>query len=181
MDVVPDDVPQYPENNKAFKAACLKANATALEFIKNHKVESVIIALSHGYKKFVEWNTIVSALEKYDIKTLYIVGPVPQWDPSLPHAHATQLGYALPVNINTFLRRSVIADNDFLYNLQLNPSGTEVVKISPFRFLCHKDNACNYIVPDAPDDDKLIVFDYGHLSYSGSIYLTREIFSKYFD
>lgn len=173
------DLPPHPENNKAFKQACLKANATAIDYLKNKKVESIVINLKQGFKS-VEWDEIIHELEKYNVKTLYIVGPVPQWDPSLPHAYAMQLGHAFPANINHYLSKKTIDENNYLNSLIVNSSNVEVIKIHPFEFLCRGSKSCDYLVPGAPEEDRLMSFDYGHLSYSGSIYLSKELFSGYF-
>jgi len=179
VNVKPVDLPPHPENNKAFRQACLKANATVIDYLKNNKVESIVINLKHGFR-LVEWDKIIQELEKFNVKTVYVVGPVPQWEPSLPHAYATQLGYAFPENINHFLRKRAISDNNYLNSLVVNSSNIKVIKIHPFDFLCRGSKSCDYIVPGAPEEDKLMAFDYGHLSYSGSIYLSKELFSGYF-
>ncbi len=176
----PDDIPLYPENNKAFKSACMKANATALEFIHKEKVEAVIIELSQGYSA-VKWKDIINYLEKNNVQKMYLVGPVPHWDPSLPHAYTSQFTNVASVDISTFLRKATLTENEYLHDLKLTSIKLEIIRLYPFDFLCRTDNVCDYIVPGAPADDRLMVFDYGHLSYSGSIYLTKKLFSKYFN
>ncbi len=173
------EVPLYPENNKAFVAACLKANATAKEFMEKGGVESVVIELNQKYSA-VKWNKIIDFLEKNHIKKMYLVGPVPHWDPSLPHAYSSQFTDTTPININTFLKKATLSENRYLHSLELSSKKLEIIKIYPYDFFCRADDKCDYIVPGAPDDDRLVVFDYGHLSYSGSIYLTRKLFSKHF-
>ncbi|MDA7842772.1 acyltransferase [Methylophilaceae bacterium] len=178
------DIKEYPENNKAQIQACLKANSTAFEYLEQNNIETIIISLKNNYR-LVDWKNFVRELEKYRIKKLIIVGAVPQYKPSLPHAYATQVGRGSWVNIsknvNTFLMRNrAISDNTFLENLELESKKIEIIKIHPYDFLCRSENFCNYLVPNAPEKDKLMLFDYGHLSYSGSRYLARELFSNYY-
>ena len=66
-----------------FKSACDNSNKVALESIAKIKPYVVIIA-QHDHHELTDWKEIVSTLKNYGVKSVIIMGPLPQWDPSLP-------------------------------------------------------------------------------------------------
>lgn len=179
VDFTPDSVPVYAENGRAFRAACNKSNATVTQFLKSHPVESVILAFKGGHGR-VNWAKMVKLLQDSGVKRAFLVGPVPQWTPSLPFAFAAQIDQVAPVPIGSFLRKYVFENNAGLAKFQSQETEIDVIKILPIEYLCSSESSCDYIVPDAPKDDRLLVFDYGHLSYSGSLFLSKKLFGSYF-
>ena len=178
VDQDPSSMEPYPVNAKAFGAACLKANATATRFIREHEVESIVF---HAYSNFdqVPWAQLLEETERLGIPRVFIVAPMPQWDPSLPTVHALRLGSAFPKPLVTFLRERPFVDTDYVEALETDE---RVRKVFPVKKLCRSRTHCETVVPgkSAMDPDALFAFDYGHLTYAGSLYIAQTLFDQHF-
>lgn len=178
VSIKPEEVPRYPENIESSKRqACLKANATAMALIRSKRVESVVLAVKSGYSH-IDWLALSNSLQQHQVKRIFIVGPYPQWKPNLPFAFAQNM--KTPENIDSYLNTRVFDDDKYLsHNNTLIDSATIKV-LRPISLLCTKQGSCQYRIPPRSTNDFLVAFDYGHLSYSGSVYVAEKLFSQYF-
>lgn len=178
VSIRPEDVPRYPEEMDSSKRqACLKANATAMALIRSGRVESVVFAVKSGYSH-IDWLGLSNTLRQHKVQRVFIVGPYPQWKPSLPFAFAQNMN--TPDNIDSYLNTRVFDDDEYLKrNAAL--AGSAMTKVlRPIGVLCTEQGSCQHRIPPRRENDFLVAFDYGHLSYSGSIYLAEKLFSQYF-
>jgi len=151
-----------------FKKACDTSNRYALEKIEALKPSVVVLAqrANHESGNFEE---LAERLTAYGVKKVVLIGPVPQWLPSLPNAiikrHWEKGSYIDDRSIdksilktNLLLREKFSANKNLLY-------------ISLIDNLCVGTN-CMAIVTDKYVP---LVWDYGHLTPQGSEYVASKI------
>ena len=154
-----------------FDVACQKANAVASQYIRQQPLDAVIFFQRVGYRE-INWPHLISALKQEGVGNIVIVAPVPQWHEPLPYVHAELLAGSGAAKWKRFIRTAPFDDSTFLKGRRLAGPGVRVVY--PIELLCDGFQ-CDYLVPDASDDDALLSFDQGHLSVSGSSYLVEEL------
>lgn len=158
---------QDPENG-ANKAACHISNEFAMNFIKENKPARVFVAQEKEHD-LTDWSEIARFVEANQGE-LVLVGPIPQWRPSLPIIVAkslkTQGDY-----ISEGLDAKIIETDAKLRTIY---AGSNVRYVSLIDKLCRL-NACRATVP-TNDEFNLLVMDYGHLTPAGSDFVARNIF-----
>lgn len=119
-----------------------------------------------------EWQRIektVVALKAAGISHIVLVGPVPQWEISLPHQlcryYMKHRAEPLPVRMKTGLHPEPLLVDPLMAALS-ERLGIEY--ISSCKILEGQDG---YIVRLGDTVDSLVIFDAGHLTAKGSIYL----------
>lgn len=155
-----------PENG-ANKPACHASNEFAMEFIKKNKPARVFVAQA-GKHELTDWFEMARFV-KANHGELVLIGPVPQWQPSLPIIIAKDLKIqkhyvsegldVVPIGTNEKLRDTY--------------SGTDVRFVSLIDGLC-RENECRAIVP-SNDSFDLLALDYGHLTPAGSDFVVRSL------
>lgn len=156
-----------------FKLACDRSNDFAIHEIYRLKPDLVIMAQQHNHDKN-DYAGIVSRLRSIGIKNIVIIGPVPQWQPSLPRSIALR-------HFST--KEKVFNDNSFdstLLNTDKNMKaafgrGNDATYISILDNLC-KGADC---LAKVDNNNTPLVWDYGHLSLPGSDFIVKEILSKH--
>ncbi len=187
-DLIPKDVPFYQIASSGCKPkiikentssnifysnrseACAYSNSLAIETIKNKK-PTVVIFAQKNHHDLTDWDKMASMLKKHGVKEIVLVGPVPQWYPSLPtiiaHRHMNDTEYIYDQGLDV----DIIKSNSILENIY---GGSENVT-----FINIIDNLCNYKLGDiyckAKVDSELLVIDYGHLTFSGAKYIGRDL------
>ena len=153
-----------PENG-ADKVACRMSNEFAIEFIKQHKPDRVFVAQGEHHEK-TDWFEM-ARLVHANQGELILIGPTPQWRPSLPIIVAKDL--------NT--RRDYIGEgldpSIFLTNTTLREKyiDTRVRYVSIIDSVC-RSRECRAIV-NSSDLFNLLVLDYGHLTPAGSDFVVK--------
>lgn len=156
-----------------FKIACDRSNDFAINEIHRLKPDLVIMAQQHNHDKN-DYAGIVSHLRSIGIKNIVLIGPVPQWQPSLPRSIALR-------HLST--KEKTFNDNSFdstLLNTDKNMktefgSGSDVAYISILDHLC-KGSDC---LAKVDNNNTPLAWDYGHLSLPGSDFIVKEILSKH--
>ena len=153
--------------NGANKAACQISNEFAINFIKKNRPAKVFVAQEKEHDQ-TDWSEIARFVEA-NRGELVLIGPVPQWRPSLPIIVAknlnTQDDYlsegldAKIIETNAKLRATYVASN--------------VRYISLIDKLCRL-NACRATVP-TNDEFNLLAMDYGHLTPAGSDFVVKNL------
>lgn len=175
----PKLLPKYPEDGRAAKAACEKANAVVTDYIAKHDVETVVIQI-RGIYKISNWDQIITFLGNNGVKRLVILGPLPQWDPNLPEAYASVIDKRNLKGIENYQVDRVFEDQAYVDKIETANSKLEVIKLSHIGHLCDKNKVCQVKVPGAPETDFLMSYDYGHPSRFASIYHARVLFADIF-
>lgn len=152
-------------NNGTDKSACQASNEFAIEFIKKHKPARVFIVQS-GDHQLTDW-TEMAALVEANQGELVLVGPVPQWRPSLPVIVARDLK-ARREYIGEGLDTKILETDGKLHAIY---AGSKVRFVSVIDKLC-RANECRAQVPSYDGFD-LIALDYGHLTPAGSDFVAK--------
>lgn len=106
------------------------------------------------------------------VKHVIVMGPVPQWEPSLPVALTKNKKIMGDYLISNSLRKDVLNTN-ILLRKQLKDNNS-VIFGDVIGKLCHNignDIACRYKV----DENNLITFDYGHPTDAGADYIANSL------
>ena len=145
------------------KAACRASNELALDFIRQHKPARVFVA-QHDEHELTDWLEIAKFV-RANQGELILLGPVPQWLPSLPIVVARDLK-AEREYIGDGLDAKVIATDTAL---------RDTYRDGRVRYVSLIDKLCraNECLAKVPSDDgfNLLVMDYGHLTAAGSAYV----------
>lgn len=155
------------KNNGANKAACIDSNKFAVQFIKDKRPQKVYVAQASEHE-LTDWEEI-SKFVKANNGELILIGPVPQWRPSLPALIAKELP-TLPSNFKTGLDLEIIKTDALL--IEKNIAGNYQY-ISLINSLCNEMGCLSTI--DNGNKYNLLVLDYGHLTPSGSAYVANKI------
>lgn len=155
-----------------FKLACDRSNDFALHEIYRLKPDLVIIAQQHNHDKN-DYAGIVGQLSSIGIKNIVLIGPVPQWQPSLPRSIALRHFSAQEKTINDNSFDSTLLDTDKNMKTAFG-AGSNATYISLLDHLC-KGTEC---LAKVDNHNAPLVWDYGHLSLPGSDFIVKEILSK---
>jgi peptidoglycan/LPS O-acetylase OafA/YrhL len=152
-------------DNGTDKSACQASNEFAIGFIKKHKPARVFIAQG-GDHQLTDW-TEVARLVEANQGELVLVGPVPQWRPSLPVIVARDLK-AKRDYIGEGLDPEILEIDE---KLHATYAGSKVRFVSVIDKLCRL-NECRAKVPSYDGFD-LLALDYGHLTPAGSDFVAK--------
>ena len=163
--LIKEDIKTVGENKKA----CDLSNKMAKKVILDIMPKVIILAqrLEHDENDYKE---ILSYLNEHNLNSkLILVGPVPQWQPSLPSIIAKRHFNKDEVIINDHsLVSKVLSVNSQLHT---EYDSSEIEYISIVDQLCTK-NGC---LAKVDNNNTPLVWDYGHLSLEGSIYVVEKI------
>jgi peptidoglycan/LPS O-acetylase OafA/YrhL len=161
---------QLDPENGVNKAACQASNQLAIEFIKRHKPARVFVAQGENHE-LTDWNEVASFVQANEGE-LILVGPVPQWRPSLPIIVAKHLKLQREY-VGEGLDARIIATNA---KLRETYRGSHVHYVSLIDSLC-KTNECLARVP-SQETFNLLVLDYGHLTPAGSDFVVKNVLQE---
>jgi len=149
------------------KLACRRSNELALKLIATRRPAKVVVAQRADHE-VTDWNMLASFV-KDNGGELVLLGPMPQWRPSLPAIVAAKLPEK-PLYISQGLDPKIMATND---KLRATYQTGAVHYVSLMDRLCRED-ACQAWVESA-EPLNLLVSDYGHLTPVGSRYVADSI------
>jgi peptidoglycan/LPS O-acetylase OafA/YrhL len=155
-----------------FKVSCDRSNKAAIDAIAKLKPDVVIMAQRSDHEKN-NYDQISSHLIELGIKHIILIGPVPQWQPSLPRAIALR---HFDQNIKN------TTDDSFEYRLfdtdktmkSRYRKNTIISYISLLDQLCKGDEC----LAKVDNVNTPLIWDYGHLSLEGSKYIAQHILSQ---
>ena len=151
-----------------FQATCNASNGFALEEIARLKPEVVVMA-QQQFHELTDWNEIAAHLKSLGVKSIVLVGPVPQWRPSLPIVMVKRHWNSTDSRIvDQGLDPRMLA-SDTLLKQQLDPA--LVTYISIIGGVC-EGSAC---LARVDEGRSLLVVDYGHLTPAASLYLGQTL------
>lgn len=157
--------------NVGLAGSCAVSNQFALAEIRRLRPSVVVLAQSDRHDQ-TDWGVLSSALHQLGVQRVVLVGPVPQWKPSLPLV-VTRYHWDTPnQRISTGLDPAILATDRRLRERYEPPvKSSKLVFASLIASLCD-DGGCLAYVPDAPQPT-LMAVDYGHLSPEASAYVVR--------
>lgn len=155
-----------------FKVACDRSNQAAINAIARLKPGIVVMAQRYDHDKN-HYDMIVQRLTEMGVKKIVIVGPEPQWQPTLPRAIALR---------HFDKAKKVFSDSSFDQHVFLIDANMkrqfamrdDVTYISLLDQLC-QDGKC---IAKVDDNNTPLVWDYGHLSLPGSNFIVRHVLLK---
>jgi peptidoglycan/LPS O-acetylase OafA/YrhL len=157
-----------PDNGRSTppRVTCNYSNEKALASIAALKPEVVVIAQKDQHDK-THWGEIAARLKQLGVKHVVLMGPLPQWNPSLPSVIANRHWGATESHItDAGLDQSVMAA-DRATRTMIDPRSVDFVS------LIDKLCVANSCLVRLQDDNSLLQIDSGHLSEKGSIYIVK--------
>ncbi|MDP2573395.1 acyltransferase family protein [Vibrio penaeicida] len=161
------------EGYDRFDVGCDFSNSIALETINQTKPQTVILGMSHNHEKN-DWVNTISTLKENGIENIIVIGPFPQWDPSLPSVYTKRHMGEVFIHDKNF-RYSLIESNEYMKHI--SKENEDFIFVDMISNLCKTSNgklSCRAYV-----EEELIAFDYGHLSLSGSDFIAKEFVLDY--
>lgn len=158
-----------------FKKSCDRSNEFARKSILKINPEVIILAqkIDHDENKY---NEILSYVASNKLRSkVLLVGPVPQWEPSLPNTIAKRHFN----KTNKIFSDASFVNEVFVVNKKLHHEydHTELKHVSLVDYLCDERNC----LAKVDDENTPLVWDYGHLSLEGSVYVANRIIRSEID
>jgi hypothetical protein len=145
---------------------CRKINDFVFASIQKQKPAKVVLSARWETYEWQKVETTISRLRQLGITNIDIIGPVPRWKDKLPATlyryFAADPLHRIPERMNYGLYQEVL---DFDPEMSAFAKGLAVNYISPINILC---NASGCITRLGDTGDKLIAWDYAHLTEMGS-------------
>jgi peptidoglycan/LPS O-acetylase OafA/YrhL len=164
-------------NASKLRRACDLNNASVKTAIEEIQPHIVLIAQQKEHEKN-EWRKTYNYLKAMGVKHVLLVGPVPQWHPSLP------LAYVKGKKENEFL----ISPNFDFTILPTDIKTESIIEqiegmkyISVFQNLCKVSDSSGEIKCKVKFDESLITYDYGHLTNEASFELAQSLIAPVID
>lgn len=159
-------------NISKLRRACDYANSLALTAISKIIPDTVIIANKDNHQE-MDWEATVNKLKQLGVKQVILMGPVPQWYPSLPLVYAKN-AFGLDILTSNKIDKNVIKTNNQM--LEISQFIDDLVYVDVINEICKEENnnySCRVIY-----NDVLLAYDYGHLTREGAMFITREYILK---
>lgn len=160
------------------RKACNHSNQIAVESIRKIRPKVVIIAQKDLHNE-TNWNELTNTLVTLGVSNVILVGPVSQWQTSLPviltkkaHWKKTEI-FITDNQLNTDL----IETDAIMKNMKKH---SKLTYISLIDSLCYKNVSTNEYfcrVRTNAHPDNLIQLDYGHLNKLGSKFIVENMVS----
>ena len=162
--------PRLSENGAgALADRCGRANAYARERIGALKPDIVVLAQILGHEA-TDWDQLADWIHVAGGRRVVLVGPAPQWMPTLPLVIANHHWGTSYSRVDEGLHPEIFATDSLLRTRYAHSNRLEYVSL--VGGLCG-DGGCIAVVPG--DDAQLIAVDNGHLSPAGSTYVAESI------
>jgi peptidoglycan/LPS O-acetylase OafA/YrhL len=165
----------YKKQDSRKKGAfCDKSNAFATSLIKNNPIKSVIFAQSSRHDE-TDWNKMATFAKNNGVNGIYLVGPPPKWNISLPYVVSYHELFDSNTTSKNLIKNIIETDKKLFSKFETSET---ITYISLVHSLCSRGE-CLIKIPNAPINDNLLLFDTGHLSNSGSDFVARNIIAKF--
>jgi peptidoglycan/LPS O-acetylase OafA/YrhL len=153
-------------NKSEMKVACDYSNKTALESIQNIRPDMVVLAQKDEHDK-TDWSEIAARIRSYGVKHVVLIGPMPEWNPTLPSVIASRHWGTSDTHITdpALDKEIMIADRE----TQRSIDHDAVTFVSLIDKMC-VGNSCLVRIPG---DLALLQYDASHLTEKGSIYVVK--------
>lgn len=158
-----------------YKKACDYSNRVALDSIQKIKPNLVVIAQANHHDE-TDWIALNKRLNDLGVKKVILVGPVSQWNPSLPKVMIKEKNWK---NYSSFVSDSGLDLNIIKLDQKMRTLKfpKDFIYISLIKNLCLENDEdhsyeCRVRVQHNGD---LLQVDYGHLSETGSLFVINHI------
>ncbi|WP_295471840.1 acyltransferase family protein [uncultured Pseudomonas sp.] len=156
-----------PLQQGAVGQACVYATELAWRSIERLRPSIVVMAQKDGHDR-TPWNDIAARLQGYGVRQVVLVGPVPQWSPSLPSVIANRHWGLDASHIQDRALDRHLLDVDRALRRQIDPARVQFVSL--LDKLCDASGCLVRL----GGNDQLLQIDDGHLSAEGSMYVVRQ-------
>ena len=168
--------PSAEDRERDALGTCNRANRFAIEKIAEVNPDKVILAQSVDHQS-TDFAALVARLRGIGVRQVILVGPVPQWQPSLYKLILKSYWGAVPQRLNHHLRQSVFTTDRI--TKERYEQSPELTSISLVDSLCD-GNACLTHLDGHPKEG-LITYDYGHFTLPASEYVVRNFIAPALD
>lgn len=168
-------VTEDKDNTGEIKKACDRSNQEAIKLIGEFKPKVVILAQhsSHQNNDFV---AIKNKLKSIGVHNIILAGPVPQYDIPLPVVISARHWDKSETRFSDVSLDKDIMATDKLMKEIYSPM-EDINYISLIDELCN-EKGC---IAKVGDDNTSMVWDYGHLTPEGSLFVTEHILRRKID
>ena len=163
---------QIGDKNNAEPEYCRKSNIFALDEIKKHIPQIVILAQHSAHDQRNDLQAITSLLKSIGVAKVIVIGPVPRWEPFLWKLIVKKFWLLTPRRTyqNT-IPEVFITDRSLKEKYKNIAAGVQY--ISMVDFFCNPEGCLTYLGEDKRDG--LVTFDYGHLTPNTSVYVAEKL------
>jgi hypothetical protein len=116
-------------------------------------------------------DTVIARLKKIGVKTVLLIGPVPQWEPFLYKIILRKYWHYSGNRLNTYLDKKILRTDSVLKARYKNAN--DVFYVSLVEKLCNAKGCLTHLNNDRKEG--LITYDYGHFTLPASKYVARTI------
>jgi hypothetical protein len=152
---------------------CVRSNWVATNFIKDNKIDVVIIAQSSGHNLSII-NYTVKWLLSFGVKKVVVMGPAPKWNDFLPRIILRQLWNDIPLRTFIGIEKSVLSKNTELKRAFINSAQKTYVDI--VAVFCNSQGCLTRVNEDIKEG--IVSWDTGHLTEVASKYLANKILAQ---
>ena len=149
---------------------CKQINDYVAKRISNEKPNTVILAAL--WTSFVDWKNLtrtITYLKNASINNIYLIGPLPLWESSLPRTLYRYYIYNKQYPLPKYLRFGLAPNTDKLDNAMLTfATDVNINYISPYKILC---TVAGCLTRTGDSVDTLVAWDNGHLTVAGSTFV----------
>ena len=153
---------------------CDRHNNLVKKIISESENDILVVAQWKFYS-IDDLNNIYNFAKENKVKDIIVVGPTPQRTKDLPLIIATNNLFDTKSS-SIGIDRYILNEDKKLRKYFKNQN--KIIYVSLIDHFCKKDECLIYL-PKYPKNDNLLTYDYGHLSYSGSVYVAKNLLSRY--
>jgi peptidoglycan/LPS O-acetylase OafA/YrhL len=159
-----------PEKNRGLLGSCTSNNRLAISTLRRSPPDVLFLAQRFEHEE-TDWTAIAKFAHSAGVRKVVLIGPAPQWLPSLPsiivkNALGTEVTY-----VSVGLDPTVI-ETDSILQRRYGQSD-ELTYVSLIDLLCQPEGCMARL--EAPGPMNLTAFDYGHLTPDASTYVARRL------
>ncbi|MEB0222179.1 SGNH hydrolase domain-containing protein, partial [Pseudomonas sp. AB12(2023)] len=150
----------------SMRTACNYSNNTALDSIRTVQPDVVLIVQKDDHDK-TDWSKISARLKSYGVKHVVLVGPLPEWNPSLPSVIANRHWGTTDSHITDPALDQDVMVTDHLTQKTIDHKAVDFIS------LIDKLCVANSCLVRLPGDNSLLQLDSSHLTEKGSVYIVK--------
>ena len=162
--------------DRPFKIACDRANSTALASIKKIQPRIVVLVQRDKHEKN-DYRKISNKLLALGVKDVFILGPVPQWKPSLPRVIALRHWNTNEVQFYDKNFVSELVHTDKQMESLFDDSQPHIKYLSILSSLCEQEKC----IAKVDQNNTPLVWDHGHLTNIGASFIFKKVLFDEFE
>ena len=151
---------------------CSVSNSFALEMIKSHVPQIVILVQAQFHETNPSFETISTELKKLGVRQIFVLGPMPAWNMPLHKLILKKYWYFTPKRIANELKPDVLVTESVMKTKYLT-TDSKVKYIPVLDIFCNKQGCISYLGNNKREG--LVTFDASHLTPRGSIFIAKRL------